>query len=136
MKIIHFCFFCVLATFAFHSYAAIRISTSSKSNALFALKLETNFYMYSFAQLIEASLKICWFVVTRLGLQEKCRSKKNAFEAHSWKTVLSYNYIFPAYPVDQSKLLVLSSASMFNCSYCFDFSYPLSSLQVSLDCAR
>ena len=36
-----------------------------------------------------------------------------------------------AYPAEQSKLLVLSSA----CSRCFDFSYLLSSVQVSLDCA-
>ena len=35
----------------------------------------------------------------------------------------------------QGKLLVLSSASFFNCSYFFDFSYPLSFAQVSLDCA-
>ena len=78
MKIIHFCFFCVLATFAFHSYAAIRISTSSKSNALFALKLETNFYMYSFAQLIEASLNM---LVRRhpTGSTRKVQVKKKRF---------------------------------------------------------
>ena len=40
-----------------------------------------------------------------------------------------------AYPAEQSKLLVLSSASFFNCWYSFDFSYPLSFTKVSLDCA-
>ena len=47
------------------------------------------------------------------------------------------NICYPSYadPGEQSKLLVLSSASFFDCSYCFDFSYPLSSAQVSLDCA-
>ena len=39
-----------------------------------------------------------------------------------------------AYTGEQSKL-VLSSSSFFNCSYCFDFSYPMSSAQFSLDCA-
>ena len=40
-----------------------------------------------------------------------------------------------AYAGEQSKLLVLCSASFFSYSCCFDFSYPLSSAQVSLDCA-
>ena len=39
-----------------------------------------------------------------------------------------------AYTGEQSKLLALSSASFFNCSYCFDFSYPMPSAQFSLDC--
>ena len=39
------------------------------------------------------------------------------------------------YPGEQSKLLVLSSASFFSCLCCFDFSYPLYSAQVSLDFA-
>ena len=29
-------------------------------------------------------IKICWFAVTQLGLQEAYRSK-NCFDAHSWK---------------------------------------------------
>ena len=39
-----------------------------------------------------------------------------------------------AYSEEQSKVLVLSSASFFSCSCCFDFSYPLSFVQVSLNC--
>ena len=40
-----------------------------------------------------------------------------------------------AYPAEKSKLLVLCSTSFFICSYYFDFSYPLSLANVSLDCA-
>ena len=39
-----------------------------------------------------------------------------------------------AYPGEESKLLICSSGSFFSCLCCFDFSYPLSSAQVSLDC--
>ena len=52
------------------------------------------------------------------------------------KKSFSYRYIILAMitlPGEQSKLLVLSSASFFNSSYCFDFSYLLSSAQVSFD---
>ena len=51
-----------------------------------------------------------------------------------WHIFLKKNFFlsqiyFPsyAYPPEQNKLLVLSSASFFNRSYCFEFSYPLSS---------
>ena len=46
-------------------------------------------------------------------------------------------WVYPSYtyPAEQSKSLDLSSTSFFNYLYCFDLSYPLSSTQVSLDCA-
>ena len=39
------------------------------------------------------------------------------------------------HPRGQSKLLVLSFASYYSCSFCFDFSYPLPSVRLSPDCA-
>ena len=52
--------------------------------------------------------------VTRLGLQETCGSK-NFLDTHSFDTHF-YSYCPSyAYPAEQSKLLVLSSASFFNC---------------------
>ena len=35
----------------------------------------------------------------------------------------------------ESKVNNFSSAPLFSCSCCFDFSYPLSPAQVSVDCA-
>ena len=52
------------------------------------------------------------------------------------KFFYSQKYIYYpsyAYPREESKLL-LYSASFLNCSCCFDFPYPLSFAQVSLDC--
>ena len=46
----------------------------------------------------------------------------------------SQKYIILLTLGEQSKLLVLSYASVFSCSCCFDLSYPLYSVQVSLDC--
>ena len=37
-------------------------------------------------QLLRPNLKICWFAVTRTGLQETCRSK-TLFDAHSRKKI-------------------------------------------------
>ena len=57
--------------------------------------------------------------------------EKNLIYSQVYYPTIS-NYAFPG---EQSKPLVLSSASVFNCSCCFDFSYPQSSAQVSLNCA-
>ena len=48
-----------------------------------------------------------------------------------------FQIYYPSYVSlgEQSKLLVLSSALFFSCFCCFDVSYPLSSVQVSLDFA-
>ena len=79
-------------------------------------------------------LKICWFAYTQPGIQETCGSI-------FFLDVFSHKYIILAMltmftlPEEQSKLLVLSSASFFSCSLCFDFFYTLSSAQASLDCA-
>ena len=64
------------------------------------------------------------------------RSKK-ILDTHSWKKNFQSQIYYPshAYPGRQIELLALFSASFFSCSCCFDFSYPMSSAQVSLDCA-
>ena len=64
---------------------------------------------------------------------------KTFFDAHSRKTKPFQLHIYDpsyAYLVEQSKLLVLSSTSLFICSCRFDSSYTLSSMEVSLDSAK
>ena len=83
-------------------------------------------------------LKICWFAVTRPGLEETCGSIFVVFffMLIPQKKFFSHRYIILAIITLENKvnLLLFSSASFFKYSYCFDFSYPLSSAQVSLDC--
>ena len=82
----------------------------------------------------DQTLKICWLAVTRLRLQETYGS------IFFWCSLLISDaqsqiyYPSLAYPGEQSKFLAFSSASFFSSSCCFDFSYPLPSTQVSLDC--
>ena len=81
-------------------------------------------------------LRMYWFAGARLGLQQTCRSK-NLFDADPWINLFSSQIYYPtyAYPGEQSKLLFLSSASYFSCSFCFYFPYLLHSGKVSSDCA-
>ena len=82
--------------------------------------------------------KICWLAVTRLRLQETCGS--NFIYFFFWCSFFISDaqsqiyYPSLAYPGEQSKFLAFSSTSFFSSSCCFDFSYPLPSTQVSLDC--
>ena len=95
--------------------------------------------MNLFVSHVRPDLKICWFAITRSGLPttRNLRVKKTFLMLIPEKTFLVTNIYYPSYPYpgEQSKL-VLSSASFFNCSYSFDFSYPLSSVQDSLDHAK
>ena len=53
---------------------------------------------------LRPDLKICWFAIAQLGLQETCGSK-NVFEAHSWKKIFfSHKYIFLATLTLESKV--------------------------------
>ena len=63
---------------------------------------------------------------------KKLSGQKTVLMLISEKNIFSQNYIILAMLTLESKLLVLSSASFFSCSCCFDFSYPLVSAQVSL----
>ena len=69
------------------------------------------------------------------GSTRNVRVKKLFWCSFLKKIFLVTNILVYSYSGEQSKLLVLSSASLFSCSCCFDFSYPQSSAQVSLNCA-
>ena len=61
---------------------------------------------------------------------------KNFFHDHpSKKKHLVANIFTLVMLTLESKVNNFSSASLFSCSCCFDFSYPLSPAQVSVDCA-
>ena len=63
--------------------------------------------------------------VTRPGLQEDAHARRCFLMLIPDITFFSHNYFILAMR-EQSKILVLSSASIFNCSCCFDFSSALS----------
>ena len=90
-----------------------------------------------FLFLSKAKLKKCWVAITQLGLQETCGSKI-FFDAHLWFFFFLVLIYYPsyAYPGNRSKLLTLFPASFFSCLCCFDFSYSLSSEQISQDCTK
>ena len=63
---------------------------------------------------------------------------KNVFErSFLKKRFFSHKYVIQAVLTLESKVIfiIISYVSFFNCFSCFDFSYPLCSAQVSLDCA-
>ena len=85
-------------------------------------------------------LKICWFAVTQPGLEETCGPIFFFFFFFFFFWLLVKKYFFSKiyYPSkitleNKVNFLFFSSASFFKYSYCFDFSYPLCSAQVSLD---
>ena len=81
------------------------------------------------------SNNVCQSLKKMLLVCHETSGSKNFFDAHSFKKKFYSQIYYPSYAHhgEQSKLLVLSSAYFFSC--CFGFFYPLSSAQVSLDCA-
>ena len=71
--------------------------------------------------IIRPDLKICWFALTRPGLQETYGSNI-FFDAHSWKKCFSHKYIILAMITLQNKVnFLLFLLHHFKCSYCIDF---------------
>ena len=81
---------------------------------------------------IRPGLKLCWFVVTQPGLQDTCGTK--FFFDHSQKIFFSHKCIILVMLTHKSKVNILFFfLHHFSVvSGCFDFSYPLSSVQFSL----